>query len=444
MIRLKRLLKHPASVSLILLLPVPSFAQLTLPYAGTYSGTGVTAFSVTNGGSGYSVSGINTSAGGYNNFGSLGGPTVGVYAISNNGWGVFSETYASTYPGVLGEVNSSDGAGYGLYGINLGMGTSGHQNFGFVGGQYLGVSGASYSATSGTIIGAGVYGNALDSTGYGVHGINTASTGSTGSAVGVYGASNNASVVNGVGVSGLSKSTTNGVGVLGQASSTSTTQTGYGAGIYGLGNASNWAGYFSGRVAVLDTLYAANGIGITGNLNVSGNITAGSKSFKIDHPLDPAHKYLVHSCIESDQIMNLYRGSVILNSDGKATVTMPSWFSALNTDFNYQLTCVGGYAPVFVSKEVEHNQFEVSGGKPGLKVCWEVTGTRQDAYAKAHPMQVEEAKSRSDQGKYLDPADYGKPKTDQIGYVAMPSPLHLVKPQTAGKSPAHRTQPTAR
>jgi hypothetical protein len=34
------------------------------------------------------------------------------------------------------------------------------------------------------------------------------------------------------------------------------------------------------------------------NLNVTGKLTKGSGSFKIDHPLDPANKYLSHSLVE--------------------------------------------------------------------------------------------------------------------------------------------------
>lgn len=74
-----------------------------------------------------------------------------------------------------------------------------------------------------------------------------------------------------------------------------------------------------------------------------------------------------------------------------------------------------------------------------MKVCWQVTGTRQDAYAKAHPLKVEEDKAKNEQGKYLDPADYGKPKTAQIGYSPMPPPPPLMKPQTVSKAAAHRS-----
>ena len=68
-----------------------------------------------------------------------------------------------------------------------------------------------------------------------------------------------------------------------------------------------------------------------------GNHLPRGQNFKIDHPLDPTHKYLVHSCVESSEMLNTYSGNITLDSDGKATVQMPDWFEAENGDFRYQL-----------------------------------------------------------------------------------------------------------
>src|SRR5262249_44826579 len=38
---------------------------------------------------------------------------------------------------------------------------------------------------------------------------------------------------------------------------------------------------------------------VDGNLTVSGTVSKGGGAFKIDHPLDPANKYLSHSFVES-------------------------------------------------------------------------------------------------------------------------------------------------
>jgi hypothetical protein len=137
---------------------------------------------------------------------------------------------------------------------------------------------------------------------------------------------------------------------------------------------------------------------LAGNLTVGGNISKGGGSFRIDHPLDPDNKYLYHSFVESPDMKNIYDGILVLDENGEATVTLPAWFQALNQDFRYQLTCIGGYAPVYVASEVSGNHFRVAGGRPGLKVSWQVTGIRHDAYANAHRIPVEEDKPASERG----------------------------------------------
>jgi hypothetical protein len=74
---------------------------------------------------------------------------------------------------------------------------------------------------------------------------------------------------------------------------------------------------------------------------------------------------------------------------------LPDWFEALNRDSRYQLTPIGTPAPdLYIADEIENNRFRIAGGQPNGKVSWTVTGIRQDAYAKAHPMQVEVDKAR--------------------------------------------------
>src|SRR5207249_1239142 len=119
----------------------------------------------------------------------------------------------------------------------------------------------------------------------------------------------------------------------------------------------------------------------TGNVLVSGNLTKGGGAFKIDHPLDPAHQYLQHSFVESPDMKNIYDGVANLDAKGAATIRLPAWFGALNRDFCYQLTCLGGFAPVYIAEPVRENRFRIAGGRPGMKVSWQVTGIRQDAWA---------------------------------------------------------------
>ncbi len=147
-----------------------------------------------------------------------------------------------------------------------------------------------------------------------------------------------------------------------------------------------------------------NGVYINGNLNVTGSITGATKNFTIDHPLDPANKYLVHASVESSEMMNIYTGNVTTDDEGEATVQLPDWFEALNTDFRYQLTVIGQFAQAIVAREIQNHQFVIRTNAPNVKVSWQVAGVRQDAYAKAHPLVVEQEKSARERASHV-PAD---------------------------------------
>jgi hypothetical protein len=166
----------------------------------------------------------------------------------------------------------------------------------------------------------------------------------------------------------------------------------------------NDAGYFQGQVQV------------NGNLSKSGG------SFKIDDPLDPANKYLYHSFVESPDMMNIYNGNVVTDSSGTAVVTMPAWFEALNTDFRYQLTTIGQPAQAWVATEIANGSFTIKTSKSGVKVSWQVTGVRQDAWAKAHRIPLEVEKAPADQGHYLHPELFGHENEPSIPEIHHPRP----------------------
>lgn len=158
-----------------------------------------------------------------------------------------------------------------------------------------------------------------------------------------------------------------------------------------------------------------------GNVQILGNLTKSSGSFKIDHPLDPENKYLSHSFVESPDMMNIYNGIVTLDARGRAVVAMPEWFDALNRDFRYQLTAIGAPSPgLHVAAEMQGNEFKIAGGKRGMKVSWQVTGVRRDAYANAHRVPVEEDKPAKERGTYLNPEAFGQPK--KRGLAQTPHP----------------------
>jgi trimeric autotransporter adhesin len=170
------------------------------------------------------------------------------------------------------------------------------------------------------------------------------------------------------------------------------------------------------RVNNVDQLVAS-----AGNIDVLTTLTKPAGSFKIDHPLDPANKYLYHSFVESPDMMNIYNGNVTTDDAGLAKVTLPDWFETLNRDFRYQLTVIGQFAQAIVASEISGNQFGIRTDKPNVKVSWQVTGVRQDAFANAHRIQVEVEKAPADRGRYLYPEVFGQPATARIGFEAPPS-----------------------
>jgi hypothetical protein len=162
----------------------------------------------------------------------------------------------------------------------------------------------------------------------------------------------------------------------------------------------------AGNIGITD-LTGKSTIWLEGNVHVSGNLSKGGGSFKIDHPLDPAHKYLSHSFVESPDMMNVYNGNVTTDRHGVAVVKLPEYFGALNRDFRYQLTVIGQFAQAIVAREIEENSFTIRTDHPGVKVSWQVTGIRQDAYANAYRIPTEEEKPSAEQDHYLNPELFG-------------------------------------
>ena len=311
-------------------------------------------------------------------------------------------------------------------------------NEGATTGLVFGVSGYTNSATDGA---AGVKGGANATTGR-VNGVFGITNSGTNGAAGVSGGTN---AITGqvYGVSGYTASTS-GVGVIGAANATS----GYTVGVIGLTNSSGGAGGQFGNVSGLGwvllgvsgssyrqvfTVDASGNGFFAGNLNVTGSVSKGSGSFKIDHPLDPANKYLSHSFVESPDMMDVYNGIVRLDAKGQAWVSLPDYFEALNRDFRYQLTSIGAPGPnLYVASEVAGNRFKIAGGKPGGKVSWQVTGIRHDPYADANRIPVTEDKPTAEQGHYLHPEAYGQNVSLRVGVG-----------QSTGQAPAKPPVPGA-
>lgn len=179
----------------------------------------------------------------------------------------------------------------------------------------------------------------------------------------------------------------------------------------------------------------------TGDLNVTGKITAGTKDFRIDHPLDPANKYLLHSSVESSEMKNLYDGTVILDAKGEAQVQLPAWFEAMNGSFRYQLTAVGAPSPgLYIAEKISAGHFKIAGGTPGVEVSWQVTGVRQDAYAKANPLVVEEEKQESERGYYIHPELFGAPEEKGIEWARNPAWMRQAQKVRAAEVAGNRNK----
>jgi len=190
----------------------------------------------------------------------------------------------------------------------------------------------------------------------------------------------------------------------------------------GSGSPNGYAGYFDGDVYV------------TGYLSKSGG------GFKIDHPLDLANKYLYHSFVESPDMKNIYDGVAVLDGSGEAVVELPDWFGVLNKDFRYQLACIGGFAPVYIAEEISNNRFKIAGGKSGMKISWQVTGIRKDAWANAHRIPAEVEKSERERGYYLHPELYGAPEEKSMEWARHPEMMRRMKARQASQR-QQSTQP---
>jgi len=175
---------------------------------------------------------------------------------------------------------------------------------------------------------------------------------------------------------------------------------------------------------------------VTGNLEVEGAITAGTKDFKIDDPLDPANKYLYHASVESSEMMNIYTGNVTTDTTGEAIVKMPTWFESVNADFRYQLTVMGQFAQAIVSRKLENSQFTIKTNAPNVEVSWQVTAVRHDPYALAHPLVVEQNKPGREVGYYMHPELYGQSEQRARMWGIAPHKMLAMQQRAKARTPA--------
>lgn len=85
-----------------------------------------------------------------------------------------------------------------------------------------------------------------------------------------------------------------------------------------------------------------------------------------------------------------------------------------------------------VAEEIAYNRFKIAGGRPGMKVSWQVTGIRKDPFAEAHRIPVEEEKPAAEQGTYLHPEEWGQPEEKLLHYKEIQDMLKF--PSLEGKA----------
>jgi hypothetical protein len=124
--------------------------------------------------------------------------------------------------------------------------------------------------------------------------------------------------------------------------------------------------------------------------------------------------------VESPDMMNIYNGNIVTDATGKAIVQLPDYFEALNMEFRYQLTVIGSFSQAIINKEVSNNKFEIATNQPNVKVSWQVTGIRHDAYAQKNRIPNSIEKEATNKGKYLNPEVFNQPKSKTIGYTPEP------------------------
>ncbi|MCP4121274.1 MAG: hypothetical protein GY751_05935 [Bacteroidetes bacterium] len=199
--------------------------------------------------------------------------------------------------------------------------------------------------------------------------------------------------------------------------------------------AGNWGIGVDGYGGYIGVHGAADTAGLAG-IYSSGDLGAfGTKAFIIDHPEKPETHLLKHFSIESDEVLNMYKGTAVLERNGRAVVELPSYFDDINRDFAYQLTPIGTPVQPWIVCEITNNRF-VIGGKPNSRVSWIIVANRNDAYIKNNPDRItpELAKRSSDVGKYLDPVSHGK--TLEEGILYKPEPTMQISAKEAANNMA--------
>ncbi|MEQ1934180.1 MAG: hypothetical protein ABL962_09935, partial [Fimbriimonadaceae bacterium] len=427
-------------------------------YGFSPAGTGVVGISTV----GHGIHGLSSTASGVRGESDSG---YGVYGMASGtsgaNYGVHGQSASTSGVGVNGIASSTTGNSFGVQGQSASAAGAGVYGIGYFGVRGLSTSssglGVSGSANSPTGLTFGVNGHSASATGVGVNGSASSTSGIN---YGVYGRSASPS---GYGlfsdgnaeVSGrfqvrkdlllagpLSRhhNVPDNIGPVSPAARIAIHSLSYdpggttAIGIFAVGDSFGATSYgVLGNANGAAVNYGVYGTAVSGTTNYAGYFdgllfanaaSAGVKAFMIDHPMDPANKVLMHSSIEGEERMNLYRGVVKTDALGYAVVTMPNYFDALNEDIQYQVSVIdeadsADFVLAKVVQKLRNGKFKIRTSVPGAEVHWQVSGRRHDPTSNYYPLVVERMKNKDEKGKYYVPEAYGKDKSLGMGYLPM-------------------------
>jgi hypothetical protein len=114
-------------------------------------------------------------------------------------------------------------------------------------------------------------------------------------------------------------------------------------------------------------------------VNITGHLTASSKSFNIPHPIYD-DKRLIYGCLEGPEYGAYNRGTVELDViPDRIPVELPDyWFKLVGNDYTVTLTPYGPYN-LWIDEKCEDGFFVSTSASDHVKFDWIVTGGRKDA-----------------------------------------------------------------
>ena len=155
-----------------------------------------------------------------------------------------------------------------------------------------------------------------------------------------------------------------------------------------------------------------------GNAHFNGTITAGSKSFRIPHPLDET-KDLMHGSLEGPEFGVYYRGEAV-TKDGVVAITLPDYFEALTRKEGRTIQLTELYdderEPMFgnfiAAGRINDGKFNVrTTSKVAVKFYWEVKAVRRDI----EPLEVKTKKREIPRGPESQPSPADDAGADRDG-----------------------------